>query len=74
MTTIKCNNSENKAVTFFPNGDINILVMALQDNEYWFTIGKGYKTVAGAKRAAVKEMARLGYTFNAKEMEKLVVA
>ena len=73
MTTIVCNNSTHKAVAFFPNGGFNILVMAMQDGEYWFTIGNGYKNVNGAKRGAVKEMARMGYTFDAKEMERLVV-
>lgn len=73
MATIKCNNSECKAVSFFVNGDINILVMAMQDGEYWFTIGKGYKNAKTAKRGAVKEMAKFGYTFDEKEMEKLVI-
>ena len=70
MTTIKCNNSDHKAVSFFPNGGINILVMAMQDGEYWFSIGNGYKNEKTAKRAAVKEFAKHGYTFDAKEMGK----
>lgn len=73
MATIKCNNSDNKAVSFFPNGGINILVFAMQDGEYWFSIGNGYKNEKTAKRAAVKELARHGYTFDAKEMENLVI-
>lgn len=39
-----------------------ILTMALQDGEYWFTVG-WYKTIANAKRGAAKQLARLGYTF-----------
>lgn len=73
MTTIKCNNSDRKAVSFFLNGGINILVMAMQDGEYWFSIGNGYKNEKTAKRAAVKEFAKHGYTFDAKEMENLVI-
>ena len=73
MTTIKCNNSDNKAVEFFLNGGRKdeIMVFAIQDGEYWFTIGKFYKTVSGAKRAAVKTMAKYGYTFDANEMANL---
>lgn len=73
MATIKCNNSDRKAVSFFLNGGINILVMAMQDGEYWFSIGHGYKNKKTAKRAAVKEFAKHGYTFDAKEMENLVI-
>ena len=73
MATIKCNNSDHKAVSFFLNGGINILVMAMQDGEYWFSIGHGYKNEKTAKRAAVKEFAKHGYTFDAKEMENLVI-
>lgn len=75
MTTIKCNNSERKAVEFFLNGGRTdqIMVFAIQDNEYWFTIGKFYKTVSGAKRAAVKVMAQFGYTFDANEMANLKI-
>ena len=73
MTTIKCNNSERKAVEFFLNGGRKdeIMVFAVQDGEYWFTIGKFYKTEAGAKRAAVKKMAQFGYTFDQNEMKAL---
>jgi hypothetical protein len=72
MTTIKCNNSERKAVKFFNNGT-DIMVFALQDGEFWFTIGEGYATEAGAKRAAVKKMAKHGYTLNANELEALTL-
>ena len=73
MTTIKCNNSERKAVEFFLNGGRKdeIMVFAIQYGEYWFTIGKSYMTVSGAKRAAVKTMAKYGYTFDANEMANL---
>lgn len=74
--TIKCNNSNSKSVYFFPNGgNMNdIMVFAQQDGEYWFSIGKGYKTIANAKRAAIKAMAKMGYTFDDKEMQKLSIA
>jgi hypothetical protein len=55
------------------------MVYALEwDSEYqrfgfWFTIGEGYKTLAGAKRAAVKKMAKHGYTLNANELEALTL-
>lgn len=73
---IKCDNSNNKSVYFFPNGgNMNdILVFAQQDGEYWFTIGKGYKTIANAKRAAIKAMAKMGYTFDVEEMKMLAIA
>ena len=73
MKTIKCNNSASKAVSFFDNGGINILAFAMQAGEYWFSIGHGYKTLAGAKRAAKKEMAAHGYTFNEKELAALAL-
>ena len=72
MTTIKCNNSERKSVKFFNNGT-DIMVFALEDGEFWFTIGEGYATEAGAKRAAVKKMAKHGYTFNEQEMKNLKI-
>lgn len=76
MATIKCNNSDSKAVEFFLNGGNpnSIMVFATQYGEYWFTVGKFYKTEKGAKRAAVKAMARHGYTFNANEMENLRIS
>lgn len=72
MAHIKCNNSTSKSVTFFKNGEISIIVVAEQDGEYWFTIGH-FKTLAGAKRSAVKQMARHGYTFDEKQMKALAV-
>ena len=72
MTTIKCNNSERKSVKFFNNGT-DIMVFALEDGEFWFTIGDGYATEAGAKRAAVKKMEKHGYTFNEQEMKNLKI-
>lgn len=72
MTTIKCNNSERKAVRFFNNGT-TILVFAIEDGEFWFTIGDGYTTKNGAKRAAVRTMSKYGYTFDAQEMKNLEI-
>ena len=78
MVRIKCNNSERKSVQFTLNGGRKdeIMVFALQDGEYWFAIGNGrmYKTATAAKKAAMKEMARLGYTFDVKEMGELEIA
>ena len=71
MKQIICNNSSSKSVTFFDN-HTNIIAMAQQDGEYWFTIGY-FKTLAGAKRSAVKQLAALGYTFNDKEMKALAI-
>lgn len=73
MTTIQCNNSTTKAVSFFLNGGYGILVFAEQCGEYWFTIGRSYKTAAGAKKAAKKQMGVLGYTFDEKALEDLVI-
>ena len=72
MTTIKCNNSERKSVKFFNNG-ATIMVFAIEDGEFWFTIGEGYGTENGAKRAAVRVMAKYGYTFDAQEMKNLKI-
>ena len=41
-----------------------ILAAAMQEGEYWFTIG-WYKTEAGAIRGARKQLAALGYELNA---------
>lgn len=49
------------------------MVFALEYGQYWFTIGEGYSTEAGAKKAAVKKMAKHGYTFNEQEMKKLKI-
>lgn len=73
MTTIKCNNSERKSVKFMNNGE-TIIVFALQDGEYWFEIGDGYCTANGAKKAAVREMKKQGYTFDANEMKNLQIS
>ena len=35
--------------------------------------GRIYSTASGAKKAAVKEMAQLGYTFDENEMENLEI-
>lgn len=67
---IKCNNSSSKMVRFMQNGINSIIVVALQDGEYWFTVGY-YKTLAGAKRAAKKQFAALGYTFDEKGLANL---
>lgn len=80
MKTIKTNN-KNIAVDFWANGGNkkDIMVFALQWDseyerfEYWFSIGEGYKTLNGAKRAAVKKMAKHGYTLNANELEDLTL-
>ena len=72
MVTIKSNNSKMVAVKFVPMSNC-IMVFALEDGEYWFTIGDGYATEAGAKRAAVKQMAKHGYTFNEQEMKNLTI-
>ena len=38
--------------------------------DFWFHIGD-YKTLAGAKKAAVKAMARFGYKFNQKDLDSI---
>lgn len=63
---------QGKGVTFMKNGgrEDEILVFAemrIDDRwEYWFSIGKFYKTLKAAKRSAVKKMAEMGYTFDEK--------
>ena len=49
------------------------MVFAIEDGEFWFTIGEGYGTENGAKRAAVRVMAKYGYTFDAQEMKNLKI-
>lgn len=71
MKHIYCNNSSSKSVVFFDN-DNSIIAMAEQDGEYWFSIGY-FKTLAGAKRSAVRQMAALGYTFDEKQMKALAI-
>ena len=41
MKRINCNNSESKAVEFILNGGRKdeIMVFAVMDTEYWFTVG-----------------------------------
>lgn len=69
MKHINCNNSNSKSVVFFDN-DGSIIAIAEQDGEYWFSIGY-FNTLAGAKRSATRQLAALGYTFNADEMKAL---
>ena len=72
MATIRCTNSESKSVSFMFNGGNpnDIMVAAMQDGEYWFTIG-WYKTEKGAKRAAIKSMKKHGYLLNESEVMNL---
>lgn len=71
--TIKCSNS-NKGANFFPNGgDMNdIIVVATQDGEYWYTIGH-YKGAKSAKTYAAKSLAKMGYHFDENELKNLVI-
>ena len=64
-----------KAVRFWVNGN-TIMVFALQKDykgywDYWYTIGKGYSTLAGAKRAAVREMRKMGYELDQNDLNNL---
>lgn len=76
MAKIKCNNANDIAVEFILNGGRadQITVFAEHDNVYWFSIGKLYKTINGAKKAAVKAMSRFGYTFDEQELKSLTIA
>lgn len=71
--SIKCNNSKSKSVAFFPNGgrEDDVMVFILEDGEFWFSLDNNYASLKNAKRAAVKKMAKMGYTFDVKEMENL---
>lgn len=71
--TINCENSPRKSVVFYPNGgNINdVLVFVREDNEFWFSLERSYKNLKNAKKAVMKKMASLGYTFNSQEMENL---
>lgn len=73
MVTICCKNSD-KGVTFMPNADGmgRIMAVATQDGEYWFSLG-WYKTEAGAKRAAAKQMAAHNYEFDAVQLADLKI-
>ena len=61
---IKVQDTKSISIEMIENADGfgGILTMALQDGEYWFTVG-WYKTIANAKRGAAKQLAKLGYTF-----------
>ena len=71
--TIKCNNSASKSVVFLPNGgcEDDLMVFVLQDGEFWFALDNNYCNLKNAKRAAIKKMAKMGYTFDEMEMENL---
>ena len=78
MKTIKTNNPK-VMVKFTANGgdenDITVTATELNTDsgfyEYWFTVGQGYKSMKTAKRAAVRVMAKYGYMFNEKQLERL---
>ena len=60
---IKVKNS-NKSVRIMENGmnaEYGYIAAAMQDGEYWFTVGH-FKTLKGAIRSAEKQLARLGYS------------
>ena len=67
------------AVRFSLNGGNSdqVMVCTLELNrdtdswEYWFQIGTFYKSMKTAIRAAVKNMAKYGYTLNNSDLEKL---
>lgn len=63
--TIACKNS-NKSIYMMMNADGQgrILVVAQQEDEYWFTVG-WYKSEKTAIRGARKQLAALGYELNA---------
>lgn len=71
--SINCNNSKSKSVVFLPNGgrEDDVMVFVLEDGEFWFALNNNYASLRNAKRAAVKKLAKMGYTFNEKEMESL---
>lgn len=68
MKEVKCINSGSKSVRFFRNGPEDIMVFACQDGELWFTVGS-FRTVAGAKRSAVRKMADHGYKLNIEQLK-----
>lgn len=59
MKRINCKNSDHKWVQLFNNGE-QVIAMAMQDEDYWFTIGH-YKKETTAIRCAAKKMAQFGY-------------
>lgn len=75
MATIRCISSEHKSVSFMLNGGNpkDIMVTALQDGDFWYTIG-WYTTEKGAKRAAIKSLKKHGYLFNEEEVMNLKLA
>ena len=65
MKTIYCTDTRKSVEMMFnADGFGGILVAAMQDGEYWFTIG-WFETEAGAVRSAKRQLANLGYTLNA---------
>ena len=72
MIAVKCNNSESKSLAFYANGgnEKDIIVIAMQNGEYWFSVGN-YSSLKSAKNFAVKKMAKRGYTFNESELNNL---
>ena len=71
--SINCNNSKEKSVVFMPNGgrEDDVMVFVLEGGEFWFALQNNYRSLKNAKRAAVKKMEKMGYTFDEKEMENL---
>lgn len=71
--SIKCNNSASKSVEFYPNGgrEDDVMVFVLEYGEFWFALNNNYCNLKNAKRAVIKKMAKMGYTFDETEMENL---
>lgn len=46
-----------------------VMAVAKEDGEYWFTIG-WYSNVKTAARYAAKKMEKMGYKFDPKELER----
>lgn len=46
-----------------------VMAVAKEDGEYWFTIG-WYSNIKTAARYAAKKMEKMGYKFDPKELER----
>ena len=64
MKKFTCKNSNSKTVEIMCDASGRYLAAAMQDGEYWFTIG-WYKSEKTAIRASIKKLAKHGYELNA---------
>lgn len=75
MKAIIRTSSEHKSVKIMAN-DSQVMAFALQDGEFWFTIGRDsepvFRSIPEAIAAARTQMGEQGYTLNEQDISRIL--